>query len=426
MRLTIIFSTCVCLFTLGQDKITLQQCVDLAISNTLLTASENQALQTNFIERKFHYWTCLPTINGSAGANTYFGRRVDPYTNTFSTNMVNAQSFGLSSSVTIFNGLNHHFNRAMKDIAIQRTHVSLEGKQNDVIIRVIELYSELCKQEIQIEQSKLRVKKYRELQQIQIRLIEGGKIAAIDTLKSHNSILDETLLLLNLESEQHLKMIELNYLIGHPLQTKHGYELTSISALTTLPLFSETFEFEQLALDQQISKNRVMAERSAIMPTVSMNGNLGTGFSTNNKDYSIAGSPTKPYSQQIQQNLYEGIGFYLNIPLFNRGEWFKTKQLYRIEQLALNEAIELKKRELEKRTLELEQQLVLKKAVIQQTTQIVANLQGIYDKTALLYQEGRVTYTEVETVFLDWQMKSVELETLKLELETLKLIGKDF
>lgn len=426
MRLTIIFSTCVSLFTLGQDKITLQQCVDLATSNTLLTATENQALQTSFIERKFHYWASLPTINGSVGANTYFGRRVDPYTNTFSTNMVNAQSFGLSSSVTIFNGLNHHFNRAMKDIAIQQTHVSLDSKQNDVIIRVIELYSELCKQEIQIGQSKLRVKKYRELQQIQLRLIEGGKIAAIDTLKSHNSILDETLLLLNLESEQHLKMIKLNYLIGHPLQTKHGYELTSISALTTLPMSSETFEFEQLTLDQQISKNRLMAERSAIMPTVSMNGNLGTGFSTNNKDYSIAGSPTKPYSQQIQQNLYEGIGFYLTIPLFNRGEWFKTKQLYRIEQLALNEAIELKKRELEKRTLELEQQLVLKKAVIQQTTQIVANLQGIYDKTALLYQEGRVTYTEVETVFLDWQMKSVELETLKLELETLKLIGKDF
>ena len=56
------------------------------------------------------------------------------------------------------------------------------------------------------------------------------------------------------------------------------------------------------------------------------------------------------------------------------------------------------------------------------TRQTIENLQAIYQKNLLLYEEGRINYTELQTAFMNWQVKLVELEALKLDHEYLKLV----
>jgi outer membrane protein len=405
----------------GQDQLSLQQCIDLMLQNSLQTASENSSLRNAQIERSFHFWTLLPSLSGSVGANTNFGRRVDPFTNTFATNTVNSQSFGLSSNMTLFKGFSYRYDRLRKDLTIQVQEKDVSLKQNTLVIRLIDLYLTVCKLNIQLEQATIRIEKYKQIQEIQQLLISGGRISAIDTLKSHNSLLNEELVMIKLSTEKRIKTIELNYLIGKPINSEIAVEMASISECTTRPQFNELAELEKAQIQQQITDYQYLSDRSMILPSLSLSGNLGTGFSTNNKDYSVVGNPTKPYSDQIQQNLYQGIGLYLTIPLFNRGSWLKTKQLNEVKKDELNQQIELKKQDLELRKLQSEQDILLKQAVIIQTEQIVSNLQLIYEKSVLLYKDGRITYTEIENTFLDWQMRIVELETLKLEYEQLKM-----
>lgn len=417
----LIFSSLLSSISFAQEPITLQQCLDLASNNALQFAQQDAGIKNAELNQKYHPFSLLPNLSASTGVNTSFGRRVDPFTNTFATSAVNSQSFGLNSGMTLFNGFRYFSNRKTFDFQLLQQELSLQTKQNELHIRVIETYIDLCKQTVQLELAKVRIEKYKQIQAIQLLLIRGGKIASVDTLKSRNSLLNEEVLLSKLGSEKRLKNLQLNFLIGVPLATDHSFVLLSISEITSLPKFVESFELEKLAIEVELNQTQLNADRSTILPTLSLNGNLGTGFSTNNKDYSQLGNPTKPYNTQINQNLYEGIGFYLSVPLFSRGAWFKTKELNRVKESELTQFKQLAELTLDMKKMEREQQLVTKKGELLQVEQIGLNLQLIYDKMVLLYKEGRTTYTEVETTFLEWQMKLVESEGMKLDLEMLKI-----
>jgi len=405
----------------GQDSLTLQSCLDKANTNLILYADQISLSRTAKIERYFHSFTLLPNLSASTGLNASFGRRLDPFTNTFASTAVNSQSFGLNSSVMLFNGMNFLHRRNIFDLAIKKSQVSLEARQNELKIQVIELYFEICKLTKQIQFAKVRMEKYKQIQKIQQLLIQGGKINAIDTLKSYNSFMNENNLLVKLENNISLKTIDLNYLIGEPLLSKHAVLLESILRITEKPKLSQNFVLAQLEIDQKNADYQLKIDRSSILPNLTLTGLIGTGFSTNNKDFSSAGNPTKSYRDQVNQNLYEGIGFYLSIPIFNRGTWMKTKQIYEVKSTENEAAKEQTVILLEKQKIELEQKKINNKAELELTKQIVNNFQLIYDKTVLIYQEGRTTYTELEITFLDWQTKLMDLESLKLDSVLLDL-----
>nr|WP_294860152.1 TolC family protein [uncultured Fluviicola sp.] len=405
----------------AQEPITLQFCLDKVKSNSLQTATESSSLNNSTLNSQYHWWSLLPNLSAYAGVNTSFGRRLDPFTNTFATSSVNSQSFGLNSSVMLFNGFNYFHKRNILTTTIQRDEISLNVRQNELKIQVIETYITLCKLSTQIKLAESRIEKYKQIQGVQRLLIKEGRINSIDTLKSHNSLLSEQDLLLNLANESKLKTIQLNFQIGLPLSMNHTFDLSSISSISDKPQLSEKYAIESLEIELEILGNQLKSDRSGIIPTIALNGLVGTGFSTNNKDYLIAGNPTKRYGDQINQNLYEGIGFYLSVPVFNRGEWLKKKQLNSIKQTEISDRKQLAELSFEKQKLEQEQKLLNIKAKQNQASQMADNLKMIYDKSLALYEEGRITYTEIETVFMEWQMKVLDLETLKLDSELLKL-----
>lgn len=418
--------TSICIFLLfsgafSQETVTLQFCLDKLENNTVQTSNEKMMLRSSQINSQYHLWSLLPNLTASASLNTSFGRRLDPFTNTFATNTVNSQSFGLNSSVMLFNGGVYFHQKNILRRSILRDEISLLAKSNELKIYVISTYISLCKISTQIKLAESRIEKYKQIQKTQLLLLREGRINSIDTLKSNNSLLNEQNILLDLSNDYKMKTLELNLLIGLPLSANYFFDATSISAISEKPRFSESFNIELLEIEQEILVNQLKSARSSVIPTISLNGLLGTGFSTNNKDYLVEGNPTKRYGDQINQNLYEGIGFYLTVPLFNRGEWIKTKQLNTIKQTEVSERRQLAESSLEKRKLELEQSILITRAKIEQVKQMTENLHLIYDKSVLLYSEGRSTYIELETVFMEWKEKLIILEALKLDYEIIKL-----
>lgn len=407
--------------SLSQERIALQTCIDMAQANSVQTATESGLISYTKINQQFHWWSLLPNLVANAGINTSFGRRLDPFTNTFATSSVNSQSFGLNSSVQLFNGFNYFRKGKVYSTTIELNELGLSAKQNELKIQVIETYLALCKLSIQTQLTQSRIEKYNQIQAIQRLLIQEGRLHVIDTLKSQHSLLREQELLLSLANEWKLKTVQLNFQMGLPLRTRFIVDFASISMVRDKPKLSGNYQLESLEIELKLLKNQLKSDQSDRLPSVSLNGLVGTGFSTNNKDYTLAGNPTKSYSNQINQNLYEGIGISLNVPLFNRGEWLKTNQLNAMKQLEIEDKRELANRLLEKQQLEQEQQRLDNKVKQEQTKRMSDNLQLIYTKSLLLYEEGRLTYTEIETTLLDWQMKQMEYELLKMDYELLKL-----
>lgn len=419
--LLIIFFGSVSLFASGQEILTLQACLDNVENNSLQIAAESQSLSSSKINKQFHWLTLLPNLSANAGINTSFGRRVDPFTNTFATNSVNSQSFGLNSSIQLFNGFSYFYKQHLLRTAIERDEVNLDKKRNELKVRAIETYLDLCKLSVQTELAKSRMQKYRQIQEIQRLLIKEGRINVIDTLKSHNAFMNERDLLGNLNNESRLKLIDLNFQMGEPLRSIYSVDLSSVDALEQKIEFDETYQAKMIEVESELLDKEWKTERAKVLPSVSLNGLLGTGFSTNNKDYLLVGTPTKPYSRQINENLYEGIGFYLNVPIFNHGELLKSKRINAIQREELESRRELINRQLEKHALELEQNRLNLKATQEQCKQMSDNLEIIYTKSLLLYKEGRLTYPEVEMTLMEWQLKLVEYETIHFDLQLLKL-----
>lgn len=413
---------CFCSVIICQQPITLQSCLDKAVANPLQTNQESASLRVSQIEKEFHWWSLLPDLSANTGFTASFGRRLDPFTNTFATSTVNSQSFGLNSSVNLFNGFDYFHKRRKLIISARRDEINLSEKQNELKIRVIETYVTLCKLSVQIHLADLRIEKYNELQSVQRLLIREGKIHALDTLKSRNSLLQEQILKADLTRELKLNLIELNFHMDLPLETEHFFDVASISAITDKPRFMEKFKLESLEMEVEITENQFESDRSQILPSLTLNGLVGTGFSTNNKDYGLAGNPTKRYGDQLNQNLYEGIGFYLNIPIFSRGEWLKTKKLNDIRQAELAQQRQILELTLEKQRTLQNQKLLDNRARQELLKQTAGNLQTIYGKSVFLYREGRITYADLETAFMEWQLKVVELEALKPDYELLKLL----
>ncbi|MNK00437.1 Outer membrane efflux protein [compost metagenome] len=420
----IIFSVllCWCSASFSQELLTLQVCLDMAERNSLQIAAESALLKSSQVENQFHWWSLLPDLSGTTGLNTSFGRRLDPFTNTFATSSVNSQSFGLNSNVQLFNGFAYFHKRNKFAGRIQLDELQLSAKRNELYIRVIEEFIALAKLSVQVRLSEARIEIYEQIQNIQKLLLKEGRTHAIDTLKSHQSLLTEQGLLLKLSHESNLKNIQLNFLVGLPLRTEHLPDITSISSIIEKPRFTGAYQAEALEMEEILLDYQLKTDRAEFLPVISLNGLVGTGFSTNNKDYLSPGNPTKPYRSQIRENLYEGIGFYLSVPVFNRGEWLKTKQLHAIRKTELTEKRELAEKTLEKQKLEQEQKQLNAKAALELNKRLTANLEMIRTKSLLLYETGRLTYTELETVLLDWQQKQVETELLKLDYELLQLI----
>ena len=418
--LVIVFSFVASVVTC-QEVLTLQACFDKVMNNPRQTFSETSSLNSSRVTRQFHWWTLLPDLNAGTGINTSFGRRLDPFTNTFATSSVNSQSFGLNSNIQLFNGFSYFYKQNTLNVTIERDQIDLDKKRNELKFQAIETYFALCKISVKIRLAESHIQKYNQIQRIQKLLITEGRINVIDTLKSHHSILNEQNLLRNLRNESNLKWIDLNFQMGLSLRTEHIIDFPSAFAVKERIQFGEFYDLKQIEIEIELLGNQLKAERSKLLPVISLNGLVGTGFSTNNKDYLLAGYPTKPYVKQVNENLYEGIGFYLNIPLFNQGEWFKTKRLNAIRQVELTGRMELTNQLLEKHILEREQKYINLRAEQELHKQLSDNLEMIYHKSLLLYEEGRLTYPEIEMALMEWQQQLEKQEMLYFDLKLLEL-----
>ncbi|MDH5609633.1 MAG: TolC family protein, partial [Cyclobacteriaceae bacterium] len=91
----------------GQDMprvLNLQECIDIAIENNLTVRRGELNLETAKINLTQSRAAQLPSANLSGNAGANFGRSIDPTTNQFITQQINAAGFGGSSGLVLFNG----------------------------------------------------------------------------------------------------------------------------------------------------------------------------------------------------------------------------------------------------------------------------------------------------------------------------------
>ena len=89
----------------AQEQWSLERCINYALENNIQIKTQELNVELNNNQLQQSKLSLLPGLNAGASQNFTFGRSVDRYTNDFSTDNFSSSNFQVSSSLTLFSGM---------------------------------------------------------------------------------------------------------------------------------------------------------------------------------------------------------------------------------------------------------------------------------------------------------------------------------
>lgn len=339
----------------AQQPWTLQQCLERARERNLDV--RNAMLDAELADQAHEqaYWSFLPNLNGAATHGYNWGKTIDLYTNTFATDRVRTNNFYLSSDVLLFQGGRKHNELKQAALNEQAADKALDAMRDDISTAVVRAYLDLVGMQEQVRAAEIQANATREQSATTQALFDAGRVARGELLDMQAQLAQEEYNVENLRIQAEkakLTLAQLMFLetaemagfnvaipsIGELAITEPTASVQEVMAkvVATNPAYAAA-ELNALSADRGVS-----IARSGLLPRLSFNASLGTGYSGRNFEAigdpvpngSIligatgAGEPVyapsfsqdtrvKSFSQQLDDNLNESIGFTLNIPIFN-------------------------------------------------------------------------------------------------------------
>lgn len=340
----------------AQESWTLERCINHALENNIQI--KNQDLNTQVYENQLNQskLAILPSFNAGANENFTFGRNVDPYTNQFSTDNFSSSNFQISSSITLFSGLQKYNTIKKAEIDQQAGLVLLEETKNNIMLAVASAYLnvlyamdlvDISVQQLEITDLQLdRTKK----------LVISGSLPLQNQYELEAQFANEELNIVNYQNQLDMSILSLAQLIEITdvedfLITKPDISkiTTESGLLTTDQIYSEALQkmpqIEFAELNYLSAEKNLAIIKSNFYPRLSMSASYGSGYSSASKlvDGITMGTPylsgfatddlgnildvyqynydytyaNKAFSDQITDNASTALSFSLNIPIFN-------------------------------------------------------------------------------------------------------------
>ncbi len=412
-----------CPFSIVHSQLSLEQCIELGVKNNNLLATQHANNERAALNHNFGKWSFLPTVSTSSGYNISYGRKLDPFTNTFGVNSVYSNSYSIYSQATLFQGFRYFKQNKLNQLIQNNTKVDFERSNERIKSQIVERCVAIWKLQLKLSQQQKVIDGLVSFKGKQKELVKEGRIRGLDTLETSINIRTQQISLRNIEKDLRIETMNLNFYLGK----KIGENTELLPLNTTIePITSslkinvdEYYQVEDLKTKLEVSKQQYKVEITQWMPTLSLIGNLGTGYSTNNKDYNKPSTPIINFDNQIRNNLYQGIGFSLSLPLFNRGDLIKRVKTYNLTKDEQEILVKSKIIELQKKKLELKNQFEFLQENIRIQKDICSDKESIYQISQTLYLEGKIRLVELEKIQTDL-LNALQLSN-ELEIEALKL-----
>lgn len=401
-----------------QKELTIQECIDLGIKNKQLSLAQQSSIDRLLVNQQFGKYSFLPTISASTSYNISFGRKLDPFTNSFGVNSVYSNSYGLTTQVSLFQGFRYFKQNRVFEQAVTNSKLDLERNIEKTKTQILERCFAIWKTQLKIEQQNKIIINLTVFKNHQSELVNEGKLSGIDTIKTALNIKLQTITLINLKQQLSYETINLNYFLGLPLEQETKLEAYKPTLTNYELTLDEYFQLEDMKNKLAILELEYKVDKTQFIPSVSFYGNIGTGYSTNNQD----NGNVIPFSTQIPKNAYQGVGFTLNVPVFNKFDWYKKEKIYEINKLEQAELIKLKELEIDKRKLEVENQKKYLGESFNIHKGILQDKETIFHTSQMIYLEGKIRLSEVETIETEYYNYIQTLQDLEMELIKLNMV----
>ncbi|MBL4706873.1 MAG: TolC family protein [Flavobacteriales bacterium] len=313
----------------AQDKVwTLEECISYALENNIQIQQSELNQQISKQDLVASRYNILPSANASASHTYNFGQTIDPFTNQFANSQVRSNSLSVSSSLTLFNGFRNVNTIKRNQAQLKAAEYDLQKMKNDISLNIANSYLGILFNEelLKNAESQLRVTQGqidRIDKQVKAGVLAEGALKDIEA-----QFANEELQVINAQNQLKLSKLNLEQMLR--LESAEEFEIVSpsmdnfqsvselvspgvlyLTALQTMP------EIKSAEYGVYSAEKSVQISRSGYLPSLSMTGSLGSGFSQNNKEFIDNELKVKPFTNQLDDNFNKSVSFRLSIPIFN-------------------------------------------------------------------------------------------------------------
>ena len=323
-RLTLI-SSLLMLFSASaaaqQSPWSLKACIDYALDHNLSVKQSQLTVEQREVDLNTAKSRRLPGVSAGASENLSFGRGLTA-DNTYSNSNTTSTSFSLGADIPVFQGFDITNGIKLGKLNLEAATADLEKARDDIRVAVAQAYVQiLYNQEILQVAKEQSAHDAELLEQVKDRL-NAGKVSAADVSAQQATLAQSRQSEIQAEGNLQLSLLELTQLLE--LQSPEGFaivtpEVGDVSAMLLMrpeAIFSEAVEIkpavEAAKINLDYAKLNIDRAKGAFLPSLSLNGGLGTNYYTNSKVQSLT------FGEQLKNNFSQYVGLSLNIPIFQR------------------------------------------------------------------------------------------------------------
>ncbi len=443
---------------------TLQQCLDLAMKQNQTVLNSGYQVQSNDAFLQQARATALPSVSAYANQGISTGKSINPYTNAFINQEVGTGQYGVNANFTLFSGLSTINAIRQNALAYKAGKMDYAQAKIDISIQVLLAYLQILNSEELMNQA---------LSQMAATLVQLDRL---NTLQKHDavspSVLHDTrgqlandkLSLINAQGAMVTAKLNMGQLINVTLAPETTFEKIDTSVELLAPA-TEANAYDGISQAMPAVKasglrtistlKRVHAARGNLFPVLSLNGSLGSNYSSaalsqrlmNSYDeatgaYVNSGGTLLPvyesrntyqsdkigFNDQVTNNFNTYVGLSLQIPLFN-GLKNKT-QVEQAKVAHLQAAVQEKSTEVRYKALVAQLINDLKNAYerygvsLQQT----GDYEASFKIATIKFEKGAITAFEYTTAKNNFDKASANLISARYEYlfkgKTLELYQK--
>lgn len=386
----------------SQEIWTLEKCIERAEQNSLVVQQSEVSLKQNSLSLAQNERNRYPNLAANSGLNYNLGRSINPITNQFVTTSLIANSYGLSSSATIYNGgrIENTIKKSRidesaskEDLAQEKRNIALEVAQ--AYLQVLLTLEREKNAGITLQESKLQLERVR-------KLIRSGSLPEGDIYEVEAQVARDEQSMISAENTVAQAYLSLKVTLQLPINEDIKIETPDI--LIPAP---ETIEIQpyQLIVDQAVASQPsvkagelrlksaeydVVIAKAGMRPTLSIYGSTGTNYS--NLSFTNA-----TYVEQLGENLNGSLSLSLSVPIYDKGSTKTQIELARLGKITQ----EISNKQI-RQTIESEVQRALQdvKAAAQQlqAAEKTTNAsQMAFNNTQKRYELGVATLLEFNT-----------------------------
>jgi outer membrane protein len=362
MRTYFIFFLFIPFVSFAQTSMNLESCMRYAVENSYKTARAATELENAKKDYTGAVLAHLPSVGGSIGVNSNFGRGIDPATNNYVNTTTFSNSVGLSAGMPVFNGLRYLNQTRSAKIAQLRGEEQLRQTRDRVAEETMLAYAEVVYYTELLELYQKRIENYKMEERRMARLFELGGGSSADLAQIRATLASEEYTAIAAKNNMEISIVKLKDCMNFPLEER----LVIVTQIEKTEPFGEgknSIEVIDYALQAhptaiigqrnlELQRRTLAFTRGAYYPSVSLFGGVSTGY------FTATASKYDPYLTQFKTNLGEWLGVSVSVPIFDglnyRLRVSKAKNDFKQAQRDYDETLRTLSSEIRQAMLELE------------------------------------------------------------------------